>query len=57
MKNLICKGMSYVPAVASVLVVIALGFEIADHIKSWKKSKQNTSDNPEEKPEGGAEKK
>ena len=57
MKNLICKGISYMPAVASVLVVIALSFEIADHIKSWRKEKQETTNTPEEHPGGGDEKK
>lgn len=57
MKNLICKGISYMPAVASVLVVIALSFEIADHIKSWRKEKKETANTPEEHPGGGDEKK
>ena len=57
MKNLICKGMSYMPAVASILVVIALSFEIADHIKSWRKEKQETANKPEDNPGGGDEKK
>lgn len=57
MKNLICKGISYMPAVASVLVVIALSFEIADHIKCWRNTKKETTNTPGNYPEGGDEKK
>ena len=57
MKNLNCKGMSYLPAVASILMVIALLFDIADHIKSWRKTKQETADTPEDNPEDGDEQK
>lgn len=55
MKNLICKGISYAPTVASIFMVIALGFEIADRIKSWKKLKQTATVTPGDNPEGGDE--
>ena len=57
MKNLVCKGISYMPAVASILVVIALSFEIADHIKSWRKENKKTTNTPENNLGGGNEKK
>lgn len=57
MKNLVCKGISYMPAVASILVVIALSFEVADHIKSWRKEDKKTTNTPEDNLGGGNEKK
>lgn len=57
MKNFICKGISFMPAVAYILMVIALLFDIADHIKSWRKSKLKTADTPEDNPEDGDEQK
>ena len=55
MKNFICKGIGFMPAVAYILMVIALFFDIADHIKSWRKSKLETADTPEDNPEDGEE--
>lgn len=58
MKNLICKGMTYVQPIASILLVIALVFEIAEHIKGWRKTiKLAQKDTPTEESGGGGEEK
>ena len=57
MKNLICKGMTYVQPIASILLVIALVFEIAEHVKGWRKTiKLAQKDTPSDESGGGDEK-
>ena len=56
MKNLICKGMTYVQPIASILLVIALVFEIAEHVKGWKKNIKSAKDTPNEESGDGDEK-
>ena len=56
MKNLICKGMTYVQPIASILLVIALVFEIAEHVKGWRKTIKLAKDTPSDESGGGDEK-
>ena len=56
MKNIICKGMTYVQPIASILLVIALVFEIAEHIKGWRKTIKLAKDTPSDESGGGDEK-
>ena len=56
MKNLICKGMTYVQPIASILLVIALVFEIAEHVKGWRKTIKLAKDTPSDESGVGDEK-
>lgn len=50
--------MTYVQPIASILLVIALVFEIAEHIKGWRKTiKLAQKDTPNEESGGGGEEK